>query len=67
MELLASGDIESEIGTLLVDSELVPVTIRVSHGLRSSAKEAASPTDLASISVVKRGMIEQLASSWKKR
>ena len=41
-DLLESGANTSEIQTFLVDSELVPVTIRMPRSLRDSAKEAAA-------------------------
>ena len=61
-ELLESGATESEIKAFLVDSELVPVTIRVPRSLRDSAKEVASLSGLTFTSFVKQCMIEKLAS-----
>ena len=42
VELIDSGASPTEIQSYLVDSELVPVTIRIPRTLRDSAKEAAS-------------------------
>lgn len=61
-ELLESGASESEIQAFLVDSELVPVTIRIPRSLRDSAKEAASLSGLTFTSFVKQCMIERLSS-----
>lgn len=61
-ELLESGASESEIQAFLVDSELVPVTIRIPRSLRDSAKEAASLSGLTFTSLVKQCMIERLSS-----
>ena len=46
-ELIDSGASPTEIQSYLVDSELVPVTIRIPRNLRDSAKEAASLSGLA--------------------
>ena len=45
----------------LVDSELVPVTIRIPKNLRDSAKEAAALSGMNFTSFVKRLMIEELS------
>ena len=51
----------SEIQSYLVDSELVPVTIRISRTLRDSAKEAASLRGVNFTSFIKGLMIEELS------
>ena len=61
-ELLESGATTSEIQAFLVDSELVPVTIRIPRSLRDSAKEAASLSGLTFTSFVKQSMIEKLSA-----
>ena len=60
-ELLDSGASPTEIQSYLVDSELVPVTIRIPKNLRDSAKEAASLSGLTFPSFIKRLMIEELS------
>jgi len=60
-ELLDSGATPSEIQAYLVDSELVPVTIRIPRTLRDSAKEAASLMGMTYTSFVKMCMIEKLS------
>lgn len=62
-ELLESGANTSEIQTFLVDSELVPVTIRMPRSLRDSAKEAAALSGMNFTSFVKLCMIEKLSKS----
>ena len=59
-ELIDSGASPTEIQSFLVDSELVPVTIRIPKNLRDSAKEAASLSGMTFTSFVKRLMIEEL-------
>lgn len=61
-ELLESGATSSEIRAFLVDSELVPVTIRIPRSLRDSAKEAASLSGLTFTSFAKQSMIEKLSA-----
>jgi hypothetical protein len=60
-ELIDSGASPTEIQSFLVDSELVPVTIRIPKNLRDSAKEAASLSGMTFTSFVKRLMIEELS------
>lgn len=60
-ELIDSGASPTEIQSFLVDSELVPVTIRIPKNLRDSAKEAASLSGMTFTSFVKRLMIEKLS------
>lgn len=60
-ELLDSGATTSEIKSYLVESELVPITIRIPRNLCDSAKEAASLSGLTFTSFVKRLMIEELS------
>ena len=60
-ELLDSGASPTEIQSFLVDSELVPVTIRIPKNLRDSAKEAASLSGMTFTSFIKRLMIEELS------
>ena len=60
-ELIDSGASPMEIQTFLVDSELVPVTIRIPKNLRDSAKEAAALSGMNFTSFVKRLMIEELS------
>ncbi|MBR3159222.1 MAG: hypothetical protein IKF14_08995 [Atopobiaceae bacterium] len=60
-ELINSGASPTEIQSYLVDSELVPVTIRIPRNLRDSAKEAASLSGLTFTSFIKRLMIEELS------
>lgn len=60
-ELINSGASPTEIQSYLVDSELVPVTIRIPKNLRDSAKEAASLSGLTFTSFIKRLMIEELS------
>lgn len=60
-ELIDSGASPTEIQSYLVDSELVPVTIRIPKNLRDSAKEAASLSGMNFTSFVKRLMIEELS------
>jgi predicted DNA binding CopG/RHH family protein len=60
-ELVDSGATPSEIQTFLVDSELVPVTIRIPRTLRDSAKEAAALSGLTFTSLVKMCLIEKLS------
>lgn len=60
-ELLRSGASPTEIQSYLVESELVPVTIRIPKNLRDSAKEAASLSGLTFTSFIKRLMIEELS------
>lgn len=60
-ELLDSGASPTEIQSFLVDSELVPVTIRIPKNLRDAAKEAASLSGMTFTSFIKRLMIEELS------
>jgi predicted DNA binding CopG/RHH family protein len=60
-ELVNSGASPTEIQSYLVDSELVPVTIRIPKNLRDSAKEAAALSGMNFTSFVKRLMIEELS------
>lgn len=60
-ELLDSGATTSEIQSFLVESELVPITIRIPKNLRDSAKEAASLQGLTFTSFIKHLMIEELS------
>lgn len=60
-ELIDSGASPTEIQSFLVDSELVPVTIRIPKNLRDSAKEASSLSGMTFTSFVKRLMIEELS------
>ena len=60
-ELIDSGASPTEIQSFLVDSELVPVTIRIPKNLRDSAKEAAALSGMNFTSFVKRLMIEELS------
>lgn len=60
-ELIDSGASPTEIQSYLVDSELVPVTIRISRTLRDSAKEAASLRGVNFTSFIKGLMIEELS------
>lgn len=60
-ELLDSGVTPTEIQAFLVDSELVPVTIRMPRSLRDSAKEAASLSGMNFTTFVKQTMIEKLS------
>ena len=60
-ELINSGASPTEIQSYLVDSELVPVTIRIPRNLRDSAKEAAALSGMNFTSFVKRLMIEELS------
>ena len=60
-ELIDSGASPTEIQSFLVDSKLVPVTIRIPKNLRDSAKEAASLSGMTFTSFVKRLMIEELS------
>ena len=60
-ELLDSGASPTEIQSYLVDSELVPVTIRIPKNLRDSAKEAASLSGMTFTSFIKRLMIDELS------
>lgn len=60
-ELINSGASPTEIQSFLVDSELVPVTIRIPKNLRDSAKEAASLSGMTFTSFIKRLMIEELS------
>ena len=60
-ELLNSGASPTEIQSYLIDSELVPVTIRIPKNLRDSAKEAASLSGMTFTSFIKRLMIEELS------
>lgn len=60
-ELVDSGATASEIQAFLVDSELVPVTIRIPRTLRDSAKEAASLSGLTFTALVKMCLIEKLS------
>ncbi|MEE1209370.1 MAG: hypothetical protein U0K60_04960 [Parafannyhessea umbonata] len=60
-ELINSGASPTEIQSYLVDSELVPVTIRIPKNLRDSAKEAAALSGMNFTSFVKRLMIEELS------
>ena len=60
-ELINSGASPTEIQSFLVDSELVPVTIRIPRNLRDSAKEAAALSGMNFTSFVKRLMIEELS------
>lgn len=60
-ELVDSGATPSEIQAFLVDSELVPVTIRIPRTLRDSAKEAASLSGLTFTALVKMCLIEKLS------
>lgn len=59
--LIDSGASPMEIQSYLVDSELVPVTIRIPRNLRDSAKEAAALSGMTFTSFVKRLMIEELS------
>ena len=61
VELLTSDASPTEIQSYLVDSELVPVTIRIPRTLRDSAKEAASLKGMNFTSIIKRLMIEELS------
>ena len=60
-ELIDSGASPTEIQSYLVDSELVPVTIRIPKILRDSAKEAAALSGMNFTSFVKRLMMEELS------
>lgn len=60
-ELINSGASPTEIQSYLVDSELVPVTIRIPKNLRDSAKEAAALSGMNFTSFVKRLMFEELS------
>lgn len=60
-ELLDSGATSTEIQAYLVESELVPVTIRMLRSLRDSAKEAASLAGMNFTAFVKNCMIEKLS------
>lgn len=60
-ELIDSGASPTEIQSYLVDSELVPVTIRIPRTLRDSAKEAASLQGMNFTSFIKGLMIEELS------
>ncbi|MBR2683891.1 MAG: hypothetical protein IKE22_11580 [Atopobiaceae bacterium] len=60
-ELITSDASPTEIQSYLVDSELVPVTIRIPRNLRDSAKEAAALSGMTFTSFVKRLMIEELS------
>ncbi len=60
-ELIDSGASPTEIQSYLVDSELVPVTIRIPRTLRDSAKEAASLRGVNFTSFIKGLMIEELS------
>ena len=60
-ELINSGASPTEIQSYLVDSELVPVTIRIPKNLRDSAKEAAALSGMNFTSFIKRLMIEELS------
>ena len=60
-ELIDSGASPTEIQSPLVDSELVPVTIRIPRTLRDSAKEAASLRGVNFTSFIKGLMIEELS------
>lgn len=60
-ELIDSGASPTEIQSHLVDSELVPVTIRIPRTLRDSAKEAASLRGVNFTSFIKGLMIEELS------
>lgn len=62
-ELIDSGATTSQIQSYLVDSELVPVTLRIPRTLRDSAKEAAALSGLTFTSFVKTCMIEKLSES----
>ena len=59
-ELIDSGASPTEIQSYLVDSELVPVTIRIPRTLRDSA-EAASLRGMNFTSFIKGLMIEELS------
>ena len=60
-ELIDSGASATEIQSYLVESESVPVTIRIPKNLRDSAKEAAALSGMNFTSFVKRLMIEELS------
>ena len=60
-DLVETGASPTEIQSFLVDSELVPVTIRIPKNLRDSAKEAAALSGMSFTSFVKRLMIEELS------
>ncbi|MBQ9004868.1 MAG: hypothetical protein IJ092_00695 [Atopobiaceae bacterium] len=60
-ELINSGASPTEIQSFLVDSELVPITIRIPRTLRDSAKEAASLKGMNFTSFIKGLMIEELS------
>lgn len=60
-ELIDSGASPTEIQSYLVDSELVPVTIRIPRTLRDSAKEAVSLRGVNFTSFIKGLMIEELS------
>ena len=60
-ELINSGASATEIQSYLVESESVPVTIRIPKNLRDSAKEAAALSGMNFTSFVKRLMIEELS------
>lgn len=60
-ELLDSGASPTEIQSFLVESDSVPVTIRIPKNLRDSAKEAAALSGMNFTSFVKRLMIEELS------
>lgn len=66
-ELLESGATSSEIRAFLVNSELVPVTIRIPRSLRDSAKEFASLSGLTFTSFAKQSMIEKLSVPRERR
>lgn len=61
--LLDSGATPTEIQAYLVDSELVPVTIRIPRTLRDSAKEAAALSGLTFTALVKMCLIEDVVKA----
>ena len=62
-DLLNSGATPTEIQEYLVDSENVPVTLRIPRTLRDSAKEAAALNGMNFTSFVKLCMIEKLSNT----
>ncbi len=61
-ELVDSDATTSETQAYLVDSKPAPTTIHVTHTLRDSAKEAASPSDLTFTPFVKQSVAEKLST-----
>ena len=60
-ELIDSGATPTEIQAFLVDSDSVPVTMRIPRALRDSVKEAAVLSGLSFTSFVKMCLIERLS------